>query len=316
MDWEDLNYAEKLSHVRAVANRRKADIEQHSNVVSVGYGIKHSNNASTDEPCLRVFVDHKWKTTANIEGKVPPEYTSYHIVNGTRHRIQVKTDVVTLPEEAKLEASASTMCSTRLGAQLPIGGTICCLLSDAASEDSYMLGCNHVLGLTKLGPPLNPTTVNYNNVLTSVSSIDVAHLRQSAPPSVVDAAIAKLLHDWAEPAEGAFSIAALEPDLNQLPLFYKIKRGTGVAAPVRFHSLVPHTQCGYAGGRCYRFRRVIFSQYLDSQTIEGDSGAPLVDEMGRLFGMHFARAGNYSLAFPIADILENFPATLRLKRGW
>ena len=311
--WPHLDGVQRRAMISTVVGRRRRELLNLPNVLSIGEGIRVVNGKWTSDPCVRVFVRRKWKGHARRPGCVPEHLTTYLRIRGRRVSVSVPCDVEPMPA-TRLHAGDGP-CRAVLGEQA-VTGTACCIVRATGSSSKYLLGCNHVFGLTLRGPPLDPAQQPFSQVRISLDGRDVGHLHDYAYPAYYDAALARLETNVAPTVRDNNQLRRLSGvavDSLSIPATYRILRGTGSSALVRYHSITPWEQCGYGGAvSCYRFRRVLFSEYLEDPAGDGDSGSPIVDDAGYLIAMHFGGNDRFSVSFPIYDLLTAFASDVRV----
>lgn len=308
--WPHLGRDDRRALAFELAARRRGELSKLPNVVSVGEGIRVVNGKWTSDPCLRVLVRRKWTSRARRPGSVPTHLATYVRIRGRRRRVLVPCDVEPMAA-TRLHAGGSA-CHSSDGTR-SVTGTACCVLRLDGSAATYVMGCNHVLGLTLRGPPVRS---QFSGVRISIAGRDVGHLYDYASPAFYDAALGLLTSQLSPLVDDGGTLRRLSGNatgLRDIPATYRILRSTGTPAIARYHTIAPWEQCGYGGGAtCYRFRHVLFSEYLEGFADIGDSGAPLVDAAGYLIGMHFGGNARFSVAFPIYELLRAFSRDARL----
>lgn len=314
--WAELDAAERLAIALAVARRRgRAWVRQFDNVVSIaaGWRLRGPHNALVDDICICFLVRRKWSDRRQRPQKIPDFVTARPLVRGRRLQVRIPTDVSLFGGgQPHGLTNLSDGITARLNGQPLERGAACCLVQDAQDSNvRYLLSCNHVFspGLargvaagsdcvahdnTPLGPQTDAASPDGRDAL------DAALVRLDNP-AVQDIAL------WGVAITGR----ATDFDLAQLPhrgplrvLGRRLVPGPGntvlavrdrpVDASFRAVIATP-TEFDYSAtaGRNFVFTDVI--QYI-AETRPGDSGAPLVDLSGMVYGMHFYGEGGFGYA--------------------
>ncbi|ANM30642.1 hypothetical protein ABI59_15265 [Acidobacteria bacterium Mor1] len=227
----------------------------------------------------------KW--TRRRSGGVPSSVSAYVTVGGRKRRCSIPTDVEELgwgePEDAIIARPPR-------GRKQSIGSACCEVELAGDPESIYLLGCHHVFALSSKNPGLQPDEDAYLvRTDDTGQEFDVGPLAEYTNLSpggnrfAMDAALALIededsLVPW---------ISDLYPSSiymgNLIPKECEIATPTGVI-PAECLSEQFGVALEYRNGQTRRFASVYESE---ADTYPGDSGSALIDEDGRLLGMHF-----------------------------
>lgn len=322
--WNELGEEQKYTLARSVARRRVREWKRTlDGVVSVGSGFRTTGgtNEPTNEICLRFAVLRKKKRVG--EGRVPERVVAYIDNENGRCRCAIPTDVdVIAPGEENSNTGLRRGIVVRKDGMLRGDiGAVCAVVEDVNSPRAwYLLSCNHVLALP--GSGCDPTLA---------TDIFRANRSRLAAQKIAD----MLFHKPLNPRAGYGMDAALAVVSRKDLISPTVqgKRPTQVAG----HGAVPHDYKIYTPRdplpaefvgeqfdvtvpfRCgaeVRLKHVIMSK---ADTVNGDSGSPLIGSDGTLYGMHFyltaacSSKPSYALALPAHDLFRDGTWPIKIK---
>lgn len=309
--WRALSLATQYRIACRLAKRQAEHwIRDFENVVSVGAGFRLRGEIGATElvreVCLCFLVKRKWRDERQRAQKLPREVLSFVTLRGRRCRVAIPTDVAPFSGGAPQALELTDGIEVMRQQQVIDQASACCVVRDLEKPAlRYGLTCCHAFD-TDLAPQLPPA--DFLSARRAGGPL-LGRLRAAAPTSGSDAQdSAVFLLDDAN--EDAFShwgrrigSRASSGDLIRLhertdlellarrtiPASHATAGGTR-QAPER--AIFRSRQFGsmsfdYGQGRSFVFRDLI--EY-GANTFPGDSGSPLVDSTGRLWGMHFYRS--------------------------
>lgn len=311
--WERLSERTQFRLIRAVAQRRgPAFKKMFPNVVGIGTGYRTVGEASSirKEFCLRFLVKRKWEDRRNRQGKIPSLIQAYWNSKGRLHRVLIPTDVSLLYGRPHQSLDLTDGIVSFDGAQpIEYGSASCLVHRQGMPNERYLLSCYHIFVPSMTYPrPDDPFTAT-DGAGSSLGSLSFA----ADPSRTVDAALLQIVNQ----AAGEISLwgcditrVASSSDFQYLPYkgpftLYARRATPPTVAGANRTAPLPVSLVGYHdigttfpyGDRSFDFGGTI--QY-QAPVRPGDSGCPLLDSDGTLFGMHFF--GNstegYALAAP------------------
>lgn len=263
-------------------------------------------------PCMTAVVKRKWKDRSRRAGSIPSSVPIRTIVRGRRCSVQVPIDVV--------ERVRGSLHAGRAGAGIRIAhpnwndpdqptGTVTCMVRERNRPNStpHVLSCHHVIALSKFWPfPRFQEFPDYRVGLRDAQGQPGTLALLPANRRRTDAALASLSQgtNWSNGPRIRDILRNLSEET--VPFEYELFSGnSGESVPAQFLRFeTDYCLDGYEGGATTLcFRRVLLSS---CDTSGGDSGAPLVDAIGRLIAMHIAGQDGVSFALPIEDVLDAF----------
>lgn len=287
--WRGFTQRQQVAIVRRVASRRGAELSRrYANVLAVGVGYRtRRGRRYTAEVCLGFLVDKK---RVRPRGKAVPRFIRTFIMRrGRRSLCLIPTD---LEERGKGRPHQSFDLSGGVVARGPHGsaprakGAACCLVREKGTRRRYLLlGCHHVFARS-LNPglvPQDPSEISHRHAGRLIGTLfDFSPLNLVGRPCL-DAALASVNDpSWLSPFFGGNAPTTVGDGIT-LPKGCRIytPRGSIEARFVKeWHNIpLPYRRFGTVVIRmAYQFR---------ADTLPGDSGSPVLDMHGRLYGMHF-----------------------------
>lgn len=310
--WGDLSEAKQLEVLVDLQNRRSEAFKQKSgNVLSIGLGHKTTEGEIRDELCLGFLVKKK---SSRAKDQVPATVVTTVVHEGLRRRVHVPTDVEELglgaPQhaaDAELATNAADgiLLASPSAPALRARGAVCAIVRFEGQPDLFVLSCHHVLTLSE---KLGKCRVLNDTLVADSRGVPYAQLFEFVPmvpgqASQIDAAVSIVLpghaatwvHSGARPVGVDFGTSK---PLNCT--IYAPGRRLG-ARYVKTWREVPlqYPGCVVQVAAAYQFA---------ANTVDGDSGSPVMDSHGTLHGMHFW--GN-----PSSGLALSIPAGLLFQPG-
>lgn len=290
--WTSLSEKAQFALVRRITDARgKQLMARYHQILSIGVGYKTKGGEVHSTVCVGFLVKRKVKRMNGAP--VPNMLLAYVQSRGKRLRCHVPTDVEELGSGGKPHMAANvalgvTAISASTGTSRIAGG-ICCVAQEIGGDrNRYLLGCHHVLALSKVG---NTCTARPAVVRDTATGIVVGTLFEAAP----------LAAGGAISIDAAIAIVPPGTDVTW-------KFGTRPVRPVRIaSSAMPPTNCSiYSPREVIPIPSIFVKQWsrvpLDypcgtvvietayqfrAVTKEGDSGSAVMSPDGMLYGMHF-----------------------------
>ena len=267
----------------------------------VGYGIalKRTGGEATSETCVRIYVQRKRSKRQLRSAGVFPAYAEF---GEQRHRIAI--DVVELPQLPQLHASFTA------GAPISAGeaeGTLGAVVVDSTGA-AYGLTCAHVVApwfvenpfktAVRIGLPGSKSALGTVEEWTTFSALD---------QNTADAALIRL-----DPSVSVANSLGPTPAFVDTPIA-DLSKLSGTIVRIRTRrgdvsaivdSVKNFLSFGFAG-RTFAFSNILAYQ-ADVQP--GDSGSSVVDDAGRVIGLHFAGNGGIGPGYCVTarKILQAF----------
>lgn len=317
LSWSQLPPLVQQHTAEQVARRRRRELRQLPNVISVGWGYRERDGQLTDECAVVVTVQKKWRDRRQRSTSIPTTLAGYAQIGAERRLTEVPVDVYPMADaEAQATASGATLATTQAFGN-DIGGTACCQVVDQHGTP-YLLGCSHTFALTKVRdfiPSNQYATVETRTALDNGHSIAGALVKDALwrtryLDQPVDAAIVST--DSAHLAGGRLYDVAMLDNEGADPLltrYYYAYSGEQAVeqrferkTSVRVYLHNSATRIPYTFKEVYMFR----ATDANHSTGWGFSGAPVVDHHGYLVGMHFAGHGDVAYALKISTVLAKF----------
>jgi hypothetical protein len=322
--WGRLGPQAQFALALALAQRRQHAFKaMFRNVLSVGAGYRAvgSQPALKAEFCLRFLVKRKWRDARCRADEIPKAIPAYwRTRGGQKRRVMVPTDVSEFGGSPHRMLDLTDGIESWDGAQAVEYGSACCLVRNAdVHTQRYVLSCYHVLVPEMVFPPpsnrLRATGMTGTAIGPYFSAADPSG-RSAADAAIVavDDATVQRLSLWGRMAVryASWSEFNAMPHGGPYMLYPRRQVPPGVAGAEResaigvsFHSLFPRPmEYDYSdtAGRSFVFPATV--EYLGSVRA-GDSGAPLMDSRGVLYGMHFYGNGNKGYAQAAATLFES-----------
>jgi hypothetical protein len=312
-----------LSDVVSAKQQAESDLLKRQGVTGVDVGYKYVDGELTDEIAIRVMVEKK-KKSVPADQKVPGT------IDG------VKTDVIERTfflhasrnqkpvEELDLETDNGTYNPLRGGVSIgPVravqgqvwAGTLGAVVRDNNTGNPLLLSNFHVLAVDQDGQPgdavAQPSLVDGGRDPTSI----VGALQRVALTGTVDAAVASL--QGRGHSVEIIEIGTISGTATATPGMAVRKRGRttgltyGIVDGVSLSITLPYP--GNVGSKTLtdqidvRPDTVHNAEFAD----HGDSGAVLVNDEGKIVGLHFAGSNDgHGVANPIADVLSALDVSL------
>lgn len=309
--------AKPLSEIVAAKQRVEGELLGHPGVTGVDVGYKYVGGNLTDDLAIRVMVERK-KTSVPQDQKVPSA------IDGVKTDVIERTFFLHAPrnrrpvDEIDLQTDNGTydplMGGVSIGPVRPIdgqiwAGTLGAIVHDNKSGTPLLLSNFHVLAIdqdARTGDAIaQPSLVDGGRDPQSV----VGALERTALTATVDGALATL--QGRSYSAGIVDIGAITGTGEATPGMAVRKRGrtTGVTYGI-IDGISLSVTLPYPGGvgpktltdqidvRPDSARNAQFADH-------GDSGAVLVDDNGKIIGLHFAGSNDgHGVANPIADVLS------------
>ncbi|MDQ5827084.1 MAG: S1 family peptidase [Chloroflexota bacterium] len=277
----------------------------HSNVVGVGYGSKLSYGASgaivENEIAVRVYVRTKLpQSEVPVGNRVPAK------VNGK------PTDVIAVGDLSLL--ARPICCGVSIGHRSVTAGTLGCLVkrTDGASDDRFILSCNHVLAdcnRAAIGDPiLEPGLADGGDAYPPIAELTEFEPLSFTEPNGIDAAIARVIN----PND-------VRPDIHDIGYVEPPAGPAAVYQSVRKYGRTTRHTVGVIMDIAADFRAragtelVDFENQLEINGVNGafsdsgDSGSLVVDAVKRhAVALLFAGGGGATFASPINPVLFRF----------
>jgi len=310
----DLRHA-ILSRCARQAARR---LVQTTGSLAVGFGRRQTRrrHRPRGEWCLKFYVPRKVERPAPARLPVPKVLRMTATVDGVRYRVAIPTDVVSLRGLAAHARPAPAIFNAAAPAEL---GCACAEVAPEAGAPRFLLTAGHVAARNRevADAPLGETVLATGGLAVGALAAAPAMGDRS-----LDAALVRLEMDalpllprWGTAVSGVVAPGRLSPG-QELRLLAR-----RAARPAFFVGVIQDlaVEGVYAAGRAV-FRTLLHCQ---AACRPGDSGAALVDQAGRLAGMHVmgtsadSHPDEYvSLAVPIGEICDGIFAggSLRVLR--
>jgi Trypsin-like peptidase domain len=326
--WGQLTLTERMKIALAVARRRGSGfIRQFPGVVAVGAGFRLQNGKTVDnDVCLRFLVAKKH--AHRRRSSIKREIIVYVNRRGQRRAVRIPTDISPF-SGGRPHRDLRRGIVTQINTDLHSYGAACCLVRDARNTAiRYLLTCYHVIS------PQMSVPVETVNCLDSGSKRTVAvfapFVNGASPGVPVDAALVALAPGVAPLSVWGRRVVAKASDAD-LP-----RLSTATPLWVLGRQTVPRIDEGNpgwtrAGPIPASFQTVFATHRFEypeaddiftfADTIEyradvraGDSGAALLDDTGKLYGMHFYGLGEFGYALSAPRIFESgsFPIDIWL----
>jgi hypothetical protein len=300
-------------------------MEQFPNVVSVGAGFRSRRDqpCPLGEICLRFLVKRKWKTKRRRHDAIPARIRTVIKVAGKRAQVSIPTDVSEFQggtPHAALELTDGIISRT---SGIPSDrGCACCVVRNVHMlGERYLLSCYHVFARNMGNLPPNADCVDATSGSKIGSLIRIAdpydtHAPLDAVLVLLDNKSVSNSSSWGAIAltkATAYDVASLHPG-KRLSIFglrsspatpQQPAQLRGSPIDATFQSIYPNPiPFDYRAtvGRYIYFADTI--EYLSSTRL-GDSGAALMDDSGKLYGMHFYGHGNIGYAFASPLIFDS-----------
>jgi hypothetical protein len=306
---EQMQLATELATTRhAELTRAFADVI----AVSAGYRLKDADGARDVRPevCVRMVVKAKRKQV-RAQHRVPAELFAYWTLEGARVLCAVPTDVEDGRRLAEIHAQGQIAAVAPGTTGEPIHGVIACAIQRNGEPPVYAIGCRHVFGRAlssdahvyhgaEIRPAGEPKVIAVATPLAGALANGIEHSFDSQLARVQDLG---LLRD---------ALGAIRYDTRPLAGWSEL------TAHAEYWILTPHrpVRARYAGVYTepirytpwlHDVRHAMLARFhLDTPTIEGDSGSPVMTSPsgGRLVGMHIAgNATDTSLVIPAWQLL-------------
>ena len=292
-----------------IANLRAfADLDWGNGVLGFGLAQQRTDLQETGTRCLRFYVARKRaKEHLRSAQRVP---TTVRLARQDGCRMDWPTDVIELGDRPELQAA--------LGAGASIGseglsGTLGAVVQDRLGR-RYALTCAHVVAPWWKQPPYervqSPAAADAHAAAEIIGTVADWTELDSSGPNTVDAAL-----------------VALEPNVSATNQPLHLGPGTALASLTlkelgRLHgqTVTIASQRGHVTGildsigndlpfnftgREFRFFNIVGYR---AAVQAGDSGAAVMDEQGRVIGLHFAGqpSGDHGYCIPSRTILTAF----------
>lgn len=302
--WERLSGRIQFRLARAVAKRRQGEFKKlFPNVIGVGAGYRTvgSGRSIRKEFCLRFLVSRKWEDRRNRGGKIPPAVQAYWKHNGRMRRVLVPTDVSELRGEPHRLLDLTDGITSFNGNQPIDYGSACCIVHRRGlRNERYILSCYHVFVPNMIFPV--PRNLSLRATDTAGREIGSSFLGGN-PSRWVDAALLSIdsgsvdsVGLWQRNAVRQATTSELNEMPFDVPFTLYVRRSTPPTVPgqdraaplvvtfVGFHESETPFDYTKDAGRHFYFPSTIEYQ---AAVRPGDSGSPLLDDTGVLYGMHF-----------------------------
>lgn len=290
-----------------------------SGIQGLGVGHKVTDSRSTGDPCLRVYVASK-KPKARL-GKAAPKFLPRLDDKG-----EMPVDVV---EIGDLHLQDNPLRQRPLLPGLSVGhvsrtrGTLGLMVRSRHDPSAiYLLSCHHVIGprpdeanssIVRQPAPADGGTTSRDSIASYERSCPLHFSDEGFPPqNVGDAAIARLKPDldWHNeiPFLGTPSGINDRPQLHDVARIFGAvsKRASGEILDPDFSVALTYPRGSSGRARAGFARQVLCTRYTEA----GDSGAAVVDQAGRLMGIHVAGSERVSVFSPIAPIFDSLAVEL------
>lgn len=320
---EPNGWREQLQVLAELVETRKAELlRAYPFVEALAYGFGTKNGRIRREPCVTFIVTAKVKESSRRlpqKDCIPKYLLAFSTIAGKRTLCAVPTDV---EERARFDQVRAHAANPAILCQAPGPGgstilergaattAVTVIRADAPPDDTvYLMSCLHLLGMPGSVPADQRSAIQVCNAAGQRIG-DLSEFRGFLSLQfgrAFDSALARIDPE----AQSAIQALGLPTQRifseGDLPLNVTIRtpRGERKARFLRIHhrgaANIPRTVA-------YRFFPnsqevqlehdvLVEVQVTQSKTIGGDSGSPVVDEEGRLIGMHIA--GGDSIAFMI-----------------
>ena len=318
-----MDEAEQLSLVREVCGTRGRQLtKRFTDALAVGAGYKKSGGEVSSDICLGLLVKRKKKRLGGLVRPIPQRIEVVVQRGGKRVRVAIPTDVEELgkgkPQAFNL---AKGICAfNRRNSAQWVNGAACAVVVDKAEPaNRFILGCHHVLALSRATAACKP--VKTTDVGGRSSHSKFGQLFYPLPMAAdgrpcLDAAISLIDHDSEVHWTSSDGIRPLrvEPGVKQ-PANCFVFTPDG-PLPARFvkewaNYTLPYPRCGMV---------VIAAVYqFVAPTLGGHSGSPVMTTDGTLFGMHFwgDPAQQMALSIPAFVLFQSglFPLNFDLAKS-
>lgn len=286
LHWGDLPERTQLKVLADLTERRGRQLRRrYSNILAVGLGQKAVAGEVLPQLCLGFLVQEK---SNGAPAQVPAAVTTTVQYRGRRRRVSVPTDVEEAghgePQLAK-NAADGVLIASPSNAALRGNGAVCCLVRVQGRSGLYVLSCHHVLTLSG---SLGQCRVQRDALVADSSGVPYAQLFDWVPmrpgaSSQLDAAISLVQGgsniEWTHSGMQATVVDYGETKPENCTIFAP----RGRIARAIFRKVWRELELPYPG--C--LVRIATAYQFEAQTLAGDSGAPVMDANGRLYGMHF-----------------------------
>jgi hypothetical protein len=276
----------QLKVLADLTERRGRELRRrYSNILAVGLGQKAVAGKVLPQLCLGFLVREK---SRGAPAQVPASVTTTVRYRGRLRRVSVPTDVEEAGQgEPQLATNAAdgVLIASPSNAALRAKGAVCCLVRVQGRSGLYVLSCHHVLTLSGT---LGQCRVQRDALVADGSGVPYAQLFDWVPmtpgaPSQLDAAIS-LVQAGNNVVWGHSGMQATAVDFGETkPENCSIFAPQGRVIPARFRKVWRELELPYPG--C--LVKIATAYQFDAQTFGGDSGSPVMDANGRLYGMHF-----------------------------
>jgi hypothetical protein len=276
-----------------------------------GYGIgqRMTEGKKRQDLALKVYVASK-RPRREIEHPVPRTIS----VPGIKGRIRMDVEEIGV---LRLQAPADRERPARPGVGLShpqaTSGTLGCLVRRKGSPDFYILSNSHVIadsGLGHRGDPINQPSAQYGGSSSNVIAVldDAAQLifSNTGYPNRVDAAIAKVLNPAdVDPTVKSIGVPrGISTRLQKgMPVQMTGSESGHVIGVVKDPDFVMELWYKNAEGGTSRvgFREQVLCERF---TVDGDSGALVLNMEGEAVGLHFAGSELASVFNKIDAVLD------------
>lgn len=295
--WSALAESEKLEILTTYVTRNRARLlRKHPNVLALGVGYKTTGGEVRSTLCIGFLVQHK---SPDITPAIP-KFVSGFIGPGRKRKITIPTDIEEVrdgsPDYSPVSnLAAGVMVRAAASPSKLIQGAICCLVSLKNEDDVFALSCYHVLAMSLLytGAVGIDKTILVDSQGKNIGRFHEGARRFANNVNYIDVALARIVPpmkvEWKHDiVPTSINMGVSEPRGCAVYTRHGARSATFVKTWVKVKlQFGPSTVEVPAA---YEFK---------SSAGPGDSGSPVMDANGVLYGMHFwGRPGGFTLSIP------------------
>lgn len=343
-----LTKEEQWEFAREITQSRRSELcLAYRSVVAVGTGYLQKSDGPDGEtgdkgkprlvrtPGVIFHVRRKWgeRNRGRPEQEIPRDLFGYWTVDGERRLCAVPTDVVEASVRADFIPENGLVVESESGLENATGAIACRIKRKSNDDQTYLLSCRHVFGLSEQAHPANNSgaSVRLRNSSDVVALVDI--IRGSLDSGISDCVDAQLARVEDESAAiSALGGIRFERDNYamgpwDIPDEYYI-HAPGRSEPIHVEkvSMDEDVTMSYPLAGTWvsvQLAYVLYYRGISDTTRGGDSGSPITSHRdgGKFLGMHIGRSDNsHSDLFAIPSwILMNsthYPLTSELGEVW
>jgi len=295
--WTDLTESEQLSMLTAYVIRNRAKLlRRYPNVLALGVGYKTKGGEVRPSLCIGFLVERK---SQDVSPAIPA-FVSGFTRQIRKRKIAIPTDIEEIGDGSQNYLPVSNLAtgvmvrSTEFPSKL-IQGAICCLVSLKNENDVFALSCYHVLSMSLLhtGAVGTDKKILVDSQGKNIGRFHEGSQRFAGNVNYIDVALARIV----PPMKVEWKHDIVPNSVNMgvsKPENCAVYTGHG-ALPAIFVKTWVRVKLQYGSSTV----EVPAAYEFISSAGPGDSGSPVMDIEGVLYGMHFwGRAGGFTLSVP------------------